>query len=257
MKILVIGDSCKDIYKYGVCDRLDQEAPIPIFNEENEVIYEGMTLNVANNATSFGLSCEVITNNKIISKIRYVDSRSNQLVMRIDQNDGVDRIKKIKEINYKKYDAVIVSDYNKGFLNENDMEYISKESKLSFLQTSKVLGNWCKDFNFIKINNYEFSNTLQFTKRSFLDELNLIVTKGEKGVIYKGKKFPILKPVMVRSLAGAGDTFLAALVVSYLKNKNINKSINFAQNASKKAVSELGISIVGDKKNKKPKIIKI
>ena len=62
---------------------------------------------------------------------------------------------------------------------------------------------------------------------------------------------------MVRSLAGAGDTFLAALVVSYLKNMNINKSINFAQNASKKAVSELGISIVGDKKNRKPKIIKI
>ncbi|OUX37593.1 MAG: hypothetical protein CBE33_02950 [Candidatus Pelagibacter sp. TMED273] len=257
MKILVIGDSCKDVYKYGICDRLDQEAPVPIFKEENETLYEGMTLNVANNVSSFGISCEIITNKKTISKIRYVDSRSNQLVMRIDQNDGVDRVKNIKQIDYKKYNAVIVSDYNKGFLKENDMEYISKEAKLSFLQTSKVLGNWCKDFNYIKINNYEYSNTLQFTKKTFLDELNLIVTKGEKGVSYKGKDFPILKPVMVRSLAGAGDTFLAALVVSYLKSKNITKSINFAQNASKKAVSRLGISIVGDKTNRKPKLIKI
>ena len=61
---------------------------------------------------------------------------------------------------------------------------------------------------------------------------------------------------MTRSLAGAGDTFLAALVVSYLKNKNISKSIQFAQNASRIAVSELGISVVGDQKNKKPKVIK-
>jgi len=46
-------------------------------------------------------------------------------------------------------------------------------------------------------------------------------------------------------------------VASYLKNKSIPKSINFAQNVSRKAVSELGISIVGDNKRKKPKVIKI
>lgn len=257
MKILVIGDSCKDIYKYGICDRLDQEAPVPIFKEENEVSYEGMTLNVANNAASFGLRCEIITNNKTISKIRYVDSRSNQLVMRIDQNDGVDRVKNLNKVDFKKYNAVIVSDYNKGFLKESDMELISKKAKLSFLQTNKVLDYWCKNFNFIKINNYEYLNTLQISNKKFLEELNLIVTNGEKGANFKGKNFPILKPVMVRSLAGAGDTFLAALVFSYLKNKNITKAINFAQNASKKAVSRLGISIVGTNTQNKPKLIKI
>ena len=257
MKILVIGDSCKDIYRYGECVKLDQEAPVPVFKEINEVEYEGMSLNVANNISSFGVNCELITNKETIYKIRYVDTRSNQLVMRIDQNDGVERIQKIQSINYKKYNAVIVSDYNKGFLSQSDLEYISNEAKLSFLQTSKVLGGWCKQFDYIKINNYEYSNTLQFANRKFLDDLNLIVTKGEQGVVYKEKEFPISNPVRIRSLAGAGDTFLAALVVSYLKNKNIIKSINFAQNASKKAVSELGITVVGDKSKRKPKIIKI
>lgn len=257
MKILVIGDSCNDIYKYGVCDRLDQEAPVPIFREEDSTTYEGMSMNVANNVSSFGINCTLITNKRNINKIRYVDSRSNQLVMRVDENDNVKRISNLKRLNIGQYDAVIVSDYNKGFLSENDMDYVSKESKVSFLQTNKVLSEWCKNFDYIKINNYEYSNTLQFTSKSFLKSLNLIITKGEKGASYKGKDYVIKKPVMVRSLAGAGDTFLAALVVSYLKNKSIPKSINFAQNASRKAVSELGISIVGDNKRKKPEVIKI
>tara|TARA_Y100000741_G_C18175303_1_gene527034 strand:- start:168 stop:947 length:780 start_codon:yes stop_codon:yes gene_type:complete len=256
MKILVIGDSCSDIYKYGVCDRLDQEAPVPVFKEENEVIYEGMSLNVANNVSSFGAICTLITNKKNINKIRYMDSRSNQLVMRVDENDKVKRVSNLKKLNIEKYDAVIVSDYNKGFLSENDMEYISEEAKLSFLQTNKILSKWCENFDYIKLNVYEYSNTIQFISKDFLDSLNLIVTKGDKGASFKNKDYKIKKPVMTRSLAGAGDTFLAALVVSYLKNKNISKSIQFAQNASRIAVSELGISVVGDQKNKKPKVIK-
>ncbi len=256
MKILVIGDSCNDIYKYGICDRLDQEAPVPIFKEVNEESFQGMSLNVANNVTSLGINCDLITNKLEIKKIRYVDSRSNQLVMRVDENDSVKRIKNLKKINFMIYDAVIVSDYNKGFLYEEDMEYISNNSKLSFLQTNKVLSDWCSDFDYIKINNYEYSNTSQFTSKEFLNQINLIITRGEKGVTYKNKNFPISKPVMVRSLAGAGDTFLSALVVKFLETNNIVRSIKFAQNSSKKVVSQLGISVVGDLKNKKPKIIK-
>jgi bifunctional ADP-heptose synthase (sugar kinase/adenylyltransferase) len=257
MKILVIGDSCKDIYKYGICDRLDQEAPVPIFKEEKEVTYEGMSLNVANNVASFGINCDLITNSKSIKKIRFVDIRSNQLVMRVDENDGIPNIRKLKEIKLNKYDAVIVSDYNKGFLTEGQMNYIASNSKLSFLQTNKVLEKWCENFSYIKINNYEFQNTSQFTPKKYLEQLNLIITKGEKGAVFKNKNFQIKKPVTIRSLAGAGDTFLAGLVSSYVQNKNIEKSINFAQSQSKKAVSELGISVVGEKKNNKPRIIKI
>lgn len=257
MKVLVIGDSCKDIYKYGVCDRLDQEAPIPIFIEEKTVEYDGMSFNVANNVASFGKKCTLITNINNINKIRFVDSRSNQLVLRVDQSDKVKRIKNLETFEIEKYDAVIVSDYNKGFLKESDMNFIANKAKLSFLQTNKILGEWCKNFSYIKLNNYEYLNTSQFMSKEFLESLNLIITKGEKGATYKKRNYLIKKPVMTRSLAGAGDTFLAALVVSYLDNNNIIRSINFAQNASKKAVSELGISIVGNKKSNKPKVFKI
>ena len=76
-----------------------------------------------------------------------------------------------------------MSDYNKGFLSENDMDYISKESKVSFLQTNKVLSEWCKNFDYIKINNYEYSNTLQFTSKILL----LNSKNREKKVIIKMK----------------------------------------------------------------------
>jgi bifunctional ADP-heptose synthase (sugar kinase/adenylyltransferase) len=257
MKILVIGDSCKDIYKYGVCDRLDQEAPVPVFREEKSTIYEGMSHNVANNIASYGAECTLITNKKNINKIRYLDSRSNQMVMRVDEDDKVARIKSLNNIKFQKYDAVIVSDYNKGFLTKKDMEYVSKNAQISFLQTNKILSTWCQDFSFIKLNNYEYANTSQFISTEFLDNLNLIITKGENGASYKGRDFEIKKPVMTRSLAGAGDTFLAALVINYLKHKSINKAILFAQNASKKAVSEFGITVIGEEKSNLPKVIRI
>ena len=31
MKILVIGDSCHDVFVYGKCDRICPEAPVPVF----------------------------------------------------------------------------------------------------------------------------------------------------------------------------------------------------------------------------------
>ena len=31
MKILVIGDSCKDVFIYGTANRLCPEAPVPVF----------------------------------------------------------------------------------------------------------------------------------------------------------------------------------------------------------------------------------
>jgi bifunctional ADP-heptose synthase (sugar kinase/adenylyltransferase) len=44
-KILVIGDSCVDIYHYGECTRISPEAPVPIFKHEKSEKYGGMASN--------------------------------------------------------------------------------------------------------------------------------------------------------------------------------------------------------------------
>ena len=49
MKILVIGDSCTDIFRYGEVDRIAPEAPIPVLKPLKETSNPGMAGNVVTN----------------------------------------------------------------------------------------------------------------------------------------------------------------------------------------------------------------
>ena len=77
-KILLIGDSCKDIYHYGVCERMSPEAPVPVLKQIRVEKKEGMSSNVKLNLESFGMDVLHFHNLEIIKKHRFVDSRYNQ-----------------------------------------------------------------------------------------------------------------------------------------------------------------------------------
>ena len=117
-KVLVIGDSCRDYFQYGKCDRLSPEAPVPVFNPTNMVGGSGMSYNVFSNLKALGIDCDIITNPDMPRKTRYVDEVSNQTLLRIDENDDVDRIitSGLVGLDFSQFEAVIISDYNKGFL---------------------------------------------------------------------------------------------------------------------------------------------
>ena len=55
-----------------------------------------MALNVFANIKSLGVDVDIITNDEDIRKIRYVDDRSNQMVLRVDENDSCSQIDKSK-----------------------------------------------------------------------------------------------------------------------------------------------------------------
>ena len=150
MKFLVIGDSCLDVFVYGEVDRLAPEAPVPVivplFQKQNL----GMASNVAENLRALGAEVNLITNLEQIRKVRYVDSRYNQMIMRVDENDKCQRIS-VDFNDLKEYDAIVVSDYCKGFLLEEDIQKIIQVASCPvFLDTKKNLGDWCKDVDFIK-----------------------------------------------------------------------------------------------------------
>ena len=98
MKILVVGDSCKDIFRYGSITRLTPEAPVPVFNPKRETSNDGMAKNVSKNIESLESTVYTITNKNSIKKIRYVDKKSNQLVLRVDEHDYCKRIDRKKMI---------------------------------------------------------------------------------------------------------------------------------------------------------------
>ena len=244
MKILVIGDSCKDIFKYGKVDRLAPEAPIPIIKPEKETTNPGMAGNVVANLKALGAKIDFITNKKEIRKIRYVCSKYNHLLLRVDENDKCERIL-TDYIPQNEYDAVVISDYCKGFLHEEDIEYISTKFRNIpiFLDTKKKLGGWAYNIDFIKINWDEYLNNKEILNNNKIFNNKVISTRGKHGCNYKGKNYPTID-VPVKDVSGAGDTFLSVLVVEYLKSNNIERAIEFAQECTTIVVQKSGVSII-------------
>ena len=68
MKLLVIGDSCIDVFRYGKVERLAPEAPVPVIVPEREESTPGMAGNVVRNLEALGADVNFITNTTEISK---------------------------------------------------------------------------------------------------------------------------------------------------------------------------------------------
>lgn len=246
MKVLVIGDSCVDIFRYGEVNRLAPEAPIPVIIPKKEESTPGMAGNVVRNIEALGHQVHFITNISQIKKIRYICSKYNYLLLRVDENDTCEHISHniLENIKWEEYDAVVISDYCKGFLYEDDIEYISLKHPLTFLDSKKSLDNkWTHNISFIKINYHEYEKNKNVLENNPSLQNKTIVTKGKYGCDYQGKNYPT-KEVPVKDVSGAGDTFLAGLVVEYIRSNNIDLAINFAQECTTIVVQKLGVSTI-------------
>ena len=240
MKVLVIGDSCTDVFVYGYTRRLCPEGPVPILEPSRTITNQGMAGNVVANLQSLKVDkVELITNKEQITKTRYVEEKSNALLLRIDSNDKVSNSFDVKRVPFSDYDAVIVSDYDKGFLTYDDVELISKSHPLTFIDTKKPITKQMKGYTFIKINEVEWEQCVGENYNDWKDKL--IVTMSERGAMYNGKTFPVSRDIEVRDLSGAGDTFMASLVVSYLKTKDIERSIEYANENATIVVQKKGV----------------
>lgn len=242
MKLLVIGESCKDVFIYGDCSRLTPEAPAPVFNPVNTVENGGMAKNVHKNVLGLGFECDLITNDNwsAITKSRFIERRANHMFIRVDSNDKAYGKINLKDINFKLYDAIIISDYNKGFLSEEDIELISLSHTNTFLDTKKILGPWCYNITYIKINNFEYEKTKHNLDLDIINKL--IVTLGSDGALHKDVIYPVGK-VEIKDVSGAGDTFVSALATKYTETKDITRAINFANDCATVVVQRKGVSI--------------
>ena len=243
MKILVIGDSCVDIFRYGKVERIAPEAPVPIIVPERETSNPGMAGNVVDNLKALGAEVDFITNKTEIRKIRYVCSKYNHLLLRVDENDICEKID-IVPFKTGIYNAVIISDYCKGFLTEEDIEIISKSFDCPiFLDTKKILGNWAHNIDFIKINYHEYERNKEILKNDLILNNKTIVTRGKYGCDYQTKNYPTVD-VPVKDVSGAGDTFLSGLVIEYARSKDIDKAIQFAQECTTIVIQKSGVSTI-------------
>ena len=179
-----------------------------------------------------------------MKKIRYVDTNSNQMVMRLDENDVCGRIENLRDMSFSDYDAIVISDYNKGFLHVDDIQYICEKYEDVFIDTKKEIDDWIMNVKYIKINSIEYNNNVKYIKRNdnWLKD-KLIVTRGKYGCEFNGNMFDV-EDVPIKDVSGAGDTFLSALVVEYIKSQDIIKSIRFAQKCTTMVVQKQGVTTV-------------
>ena len=230
-RILLIGDTCTDVYQYGTVDRISPEAPVPVFNFSHEDRKAGMAGNVWNNLAKLG--CEVnFLHGQISTKTRLIDIRSNQQIVRID-NDIISNPLTIESELPKIYDAIVISDYNKGTVSYELVEELRKEfSGLIVIDTKKTdLQRF--EGCFVKINSLEYSRATSYCS-------DLIVTQGPDGARYRDKV--VASPIVeVSDITGAGDTFLAAFTFAYLETNEVLTSIDFANRASSLTVQHLGV----------------
>ena len=230
-KVLLIGDKGSDIYTYGSVDRISPEAPIPVFNLKRQVTKPGMADNVRLNLEALG--CEVtFLHGEVSEKERLIDERSRQQIVRIDRDIISTPITFATDIP-KVYDAIVVSDYNKGTISYELIEELIETRIPVFLDTKKTdlerfQGAW------VKINKLEYSKiTSECT--------GLIVTLGSLGAEAKWHGIHTQSPsVEVVDVTGAGDTFLSALAYKYLGTKDLRQSMEFANKAASITVQHLG-----------------
>jgi len=236
MKVLLIGDTCEDRYFYGDVKRLNPEAPVPILEYRRGVTSKGMAWNVRENLLSFGVEVYISTHPEEIIKTRYIDEKSNQQIMRYDEEPEITPISFEFPDEWKTtYDALVISDYDKGFITQEKLFELSNWFQGPvFIDTKKT----CIPGNaFIKINESEFKKITHFIPD------NMIITKGGEGTEYQGKLYPAEK-VNVFDVVGAGDTFLAALTYGYLKYGRVEEAIPLANKAAALAVSHRGTYVL-------------
>jgi len=238
IKILVIGETCNDKFVYCEVPRFCPEAPVPILRPIETIQNEGMSGNVVRNLKSIDSKLEILHlhQKEIISKTRFIEKKSNHMFIRLDEGDeSISSFDNFTE--FDEFDIVIVSDYNKGFLSDNDLITISRNSKLSILDSKRKLNtDITKNFTFVKLNESEFNSNLDVSNK------NIIVTLGSKGAMYNSKIYSSDNPQETIDVSGAGDTFTASFILHFFKTKNIEQSIIFANKMSGVVVSKRGVA---------------
>jgi bifunctional ADP-heptose synthase (sugar kinase/adenylyltransferase) len=232
VKILLVGDNGIDQYQYGTVTRISPEAPVPVVNYTHTVTKPGMAANVKDNLEKLGCDVEFVHGIKTCIKTRLIDSRTKQHLVRIDQ-DSPSRAVKIDYNNIDQYNAIVVSDYNKGSVDYETVEALRKNySGPIFVDTKKsdlARFNGC----FVKINQVEYEAAKTYPT-------DLIVTLGRDGVKYKEHKFSTPQ-VEAFDVCGAGDTFLSALAYNYVLSQDIVAAIKFATRAASVTVQHIGV----------------
>lgn len=245
MKILVIGDVIIDKYIYGTSTRISPEAPVPVITYIEEKETSGGAGLVYENLKSLGVDVEMYDTLEDHSvKTRIICD--GHYITRIDEDKDADSnavLQRIKQADFSAYDIVVLSDYDKGTL-DNAKKIIKHINKFN----CKVIVDpkrYAHDYEgawLVKPNNSEY------TKFEF-DEWqgNIITTDAGHSVsaTIDDKEYTVpVNNLEVADVTGAGDCFMAAFVYGLTKEYTHKKCLEIAVKGSTESVKHAGTYIL-------------
>ena len=292
--ILVIGDLLLDAYFWGKTERISPEAPVPIVEVNRTNFNPGGAGNVALNLAKLGSRVSVLgiigndangdtllnqlNNVKIdVSPIIVLDNyhtpiktmviAQDQQVVRIDQENTFTDMKKVLtniqeslDHNLKKFDGVILADYNKGLFSAEVINFIINITN-KFSIPVYVDPKWdnfyeYKNVHFFKPNAIEFQKAVgnDYQKEFFLkhgtqmrETLNvdiLLVTKGSDNAMLftrKGNHSIPTETHNVHDVSGAGDTVISTFSLADLCGASAIEAANIANIAASIVCAQVGV----------------
>ena len=283
IKVLVIGDFMIDHYIIGKSNRLSPEAPVPVVLPEKEYSIPGGAGNVAMNLKSMGANVvclgvvgDDIWGEKLLSLLKsnginidgmdIIKDHPTTLKQRI-YSDGkqVARIDKEKIIDWKNnfmlknignYDICILSDYNKGVINNTNIDtkiliVDPKKDDFSLYSNANIITPNMNELQKATGINIKDDQSIVAACTELIRKNNfdyIVAKKGDKGMTIVGKnnfvKHITAYYVDNPDVTGAGDTVISALSIAYAKTQDIELSARFANNAAATAVSKSGTATV-------------
>jgi D-beta-D-heptose 7-phosphate kinase/D-beta-D-heptose 1-phosphate adenosyltransferase len=236
MMVLVIGDVCEDIYVYGTTERKNPEAGAALLQQTGTRRSLGMAANVAENLRAF---CDVVShfpNEPYSKKMRFYGEDGVTQLLRVDQDVRSKPYQLSSPEYYAKFDAIVVSDYDKGFITQDNLYgLIHRYKGPMFVDTKKT------DLKPLSGPTYKINSLEHGKLKSEPDDL--VVTCGAGGCWYKGENYPAPK-IDVVDVCGAGDTFLAALAYHRTEYKDMAGALSAANYYAAIACSRPGVYAV-------------
>ncbi len=299
LRILVVGDVMLDHYIWGDATRISPEAPVPVIDIARDTWTAGGAANVAINIAGLGARCTVFgfiggdadgVRLKAILKERGVDALStpgggmtivktrvmvqHQQLCRLDRESApaayaVDKAhaERILAKAVKACDAVILSDYAKGLLDDGlvalvarlaraERKFIALDPKpkhpLKFSGLDLITPNKREALQLAGIEPAPGAPFPAAAVCARLDERygskNIVITLGEDGMLLSaaGKLIRTI-PTAAREIydvSGAGDTALAGLVLALTSGAGLEEAAHFANAAAGVVVAKLGTATV-------------
>ena len=242
LNILVIGDVMLDRYVIGEVKRISPEAPVPVLAVREEKSVAGGAANVALNLKALGANVETIGwfgNDKKGDELFDILGR---------RNIG---------------DAVIISDYGKGFVTNQLLELVSVNAKFLAIdpKPSRLLQYAKPDlitpnrFEALELAGLSRESRDPFPQENVVNKIfeqfaptMLAVTLGADGMLLaEDGEIDKIIPTSAQEVfdvSGAGDTVIAALTLGLVAGKDFQNAAEFANLAAGVVVGKVGTATV-------------